>query len=99
MLSFWRDLGSGISSSSSSPPLLFPSSLSVIMASPTVKYQMIALDLDGTLLNSKHELTDEMTAYLRKLHDRGIIVAIATGRYVRCRWRPCNMLLSVCYHL
>ena len=53
----------------------------VIMASPSVKYRMIALDLDGTLLNSKHELTDEMTAYLRKLHDRGIIVAIATGRY------------------
>ena len=52
------------------------------MASPSVKYRMIALDLDGTLLNSKHEVTDEMAAYLRELHDKGIIVAIATGRYV-----------------
>ena len=72
----------------------------LVMASPSVKYRMIALDLDGTLLNSKHELTDEMAAYLRKLHDKGIIVAIATGRYdvVRCRRRSCNMLLCVYYH-
>lgn len=46
------------------------------------KYRMVALDLDGTLLNSNHELADEMAAYLRRLHDRGIIVAIATGRCV-----------------
>jgi len=45
---------------------------------------MIALDLDGTLLNSKHEVTDEVAAYLRELHDRGIIVAIATGRSAAC---------------
>lgn len=54
------------------------------MVSPEEKkYRMVALDLDGTLLNSKHELTDATAAYLRRLHDKGIIVAIATGRYVQ----------------
>ena len=53
-----------------------------VSTSDTKKYKMIALDLDGTLLNSNHELTDEMADYLRRLHDRGIIVAIATGRCV-----------------
>jgi hydroxymethylpyrimidine pyrophosphatase-like HAD family hydrolase len=41
---------------------------------------MVALDLDGSLLNSNHELTDETAAYLRSIHTKGIVVAIATGR-------------------
>eukprot|EP00970_Alexandrium_tamarense_P006286 scaffold1060_cov216-Alexandrium_tamarense.AAC.9 len=44
------------------------------------KYRMVALDLDGTLLNSKHELSDVTVDYLRSLNERGFVVAIATGR-------------------
>ncbi|KAL3784068.1 hypothetical protein HJC23_013283, partial [Cyclotella cryptica] len=54
------------------------------IGSSTKRFGMIALDLDGTLLNSKHELTDETAAYLRRLHGKGIIVAIATGRSAAC---------------
>jgi hypothetical protein len=45
-------------------------------------FRMVALDLDGTLLNSKHELNEEVASYLRRLHEKGVIIAIATGRCV-----------------
>mmetsp|Transcript_23388 Transcript_23388/g.34790 ORF Transcript_23388/g.34790 Transcript_23388/m.34790 type:complete len:354 (+) Transcript_23388:99-1160(+) len=44
------------------------------------KYKMVALDLDGTLLNSNHDISDTSIAHLRYLHSRGFIVCIATGR-------------------
>lgn len=42
--------------------------------------KMIGLDLDGTLLNTKKELTDYSRDVLRRALDRGIIVLVATGR-------------------
>lgn len=47
---------------------------------PTTKYQMVALDLDGTLLGLDHQLADIQAQYLRSLHARGFTVCIATGR-------------------
>lgn len=44
------------------------------------KYKMVALDLDGTLLGPDHRISDESVAYLRELHRKGFLVAIATGR-------------------
>jgi len=44
------------------------------------KYKLIALDLDGTLLDNEHRVTDENAKYLRDLQKRGVIVSIATGR-------------------
>lgn len=44
------------------------------------KFKMVALDLDGTLLNSEHKISEKSVAYLRYLHERGMIVCIATGR-------------------
>jgi len=44
------------------------------------QFRMAALDLDGTLLNSSHDLPDTTIAHLRRLHRKGFIVAIATGR-------------------
>ncbi len=44
------------------------------------KYRMIALDLDGTLLQPDHKISDASVEYLRSLHNRGFIVSIATGR-------------------
>ena len=43
-------------------------------------YQMVALDLDGTLLSSDHKVADEQATYLRELRSQGFIVCIATGR-------------------
>lgn len=48
------------------------------------RYRMAAFDLDGTLLNSNHQLSDRTVEYLRKLHSRGFIIAIATGRSAAC---------------
>ena len=48
------------------------------------RYRMAALDLDGTLLNSNHEVSDASVDYLRQLHAKGFVVAIATGRSAAC---------------
>ena len=55
------------------------------MTTPTMnRYRMAAFDLDGTLLNSNHQLSDKTVEYLRKLHSQGFILAIATGRSAAC---------------
>ena len=40
---------------------------------------MIGLDLDGTLLNSKKEVTDHTKSVLEEAIAQGIIVLVATG--------------------
>lgn len=44
------------------------------------KYRMVAFDLDGTLLGPDHEISDYSVQYLRSLHQKGLIISIATGR-------------------
>ena len=46
----------------------------------TAKFRMVALDLDGTLLNSQHQLSETTKACLRRLDQEGFVIAIATGR-------------------
>jgi hypothetical protein len=41
---------------------------------------MVALDLDGTLLQSNHKLADKQAEYLRALFESGFRICIATGR-------------------
>jgi len=43
-------------------------------------YKLIAIDLDGTLLNSQGEISDENRLYLKKAIDKGINVVLASGR-------------------
>lgn len=43
--------------------------------------RLIALDLDGTLLNSKKELSPANDAALRKAHAEGAEIVLATGRF------------------
>lgn len=43
-------------------------------------YKLLALDMDGTLLNDKSEITKENERWLRKAMDAGITVCLATGR-------------------
>lgn len=45
------------------------------------KIRIIALDLDGTLLNSNKELTPENFAALQKAADAGIEIVPTTGRF------------------
>jgi Cof subfamily protein (haloacid dehalogenase superfamily) len=44
------------------------------------RYRLLALDIDGTLVNSQHELTDATRDALRRAVNSGIRVALATGR-------------------
>jgi hydroxymethylpyrimidine pyrophosphatase-like HAD family hydrolase len=41
---------------------------------------MVAFDLDGTLLQPNHKISNYAVQYLRYLHNKGFIVTIATGR-------------------
>lgn len=44
------------------------------------RYKAIALDIDGTLLNSRKEVTPEVLRQVRRLQDAGVPVMIASGR-------------------
>ncbi len=45
-----------------------------------MKIKLIVLDVDGTMLNSKRELTKRTVATLRKVQQMGIKLALASGR-------------------
>ncbi|NLK99236.1 MAG: sugar-phosphatase [Clostridiales bacterium] len=43
-------------------------------------YKLLAIDMDGTLLNEKKEISNRCKADIRKLQEKGISVVLATGR-------------------
>lgn len=43
-------------------------------------YSMVAMDMDGTLLNENHEISDRSLKLLQSLSAQGVLVALATGR-------------------
>lgn len=45
--------------------------------------KLLALDLDGTLLNSRGQVPEENRKAIRAAEDRGVLVTIATGRRFR----------------
>jgi hypothetical protein len=45
-----------------------------------MNYELIALDLDDTLLNKDNKITQRTIAMVHELIDRGVVVTIATGR-------------------
>jgi hydroxymethylpyrimidine pyrophosphatase-like HAD family hydrolase len=47
------------------------------------RYKLIALDMDGTLLNSEHEVSEENRSWMFKALDAGITVMLSTGRGVQ----------------
>ena len=47
-----------------------------------MNYQLIALDLDGTLLNSRKEVPEETVRAVREVSAAGKTVVFATGRAV-----------------
>lgn len=44
------------------------------------KYEIIVMDMDDTLLNSKNEVSPETAQYLRDIQDNGYHVVLASGR-------------------
>ena len=42
--------------------------------------KLIATDMDGTLLNAAHEISEENQQAIRYAQEQGITVVIATGR-------------------
>ena len=45
--------------------------------------KLLALDIDGTTLNSKGEITDTTRSAIRAAEDKGVLVTIASGRRFR----------------
>lgn len=43
-------------------------------------YKLLALDMDGTLLNESQEVSEENRKWIRAAQDAGIIVSLSTGR-------------------
>jgi Cof subfamily protein (haloacid dehalogenase superfamily) len=54
-----------------------------VQDAPSPMYSVIATDLDGTLLNSDHQVDPFTVATLRRLAARGVQFVIATGRHYR----------------
>ncbi|MFC4775568.1 Cof-type HAD-IIB family hydrolase [Paenibacillus sp. GCM10023252] len=46
-------------------------------------YKLIALDMDGTLLNEQSEISEENQYWIQRAQDAGIIVSFSTGRGFR----------------
>ena len=46
------------------------------------KYKLLALDMDGTLLNSKKKISDETARWLTRLSETGVKIALCTGRNI-----------------
>ncbi|MGG1877817.1 Cof-type HAD-IIB family hydrolase [Paenibacillus cisolokensis] len=44
------------------------------------KYRLLALDMDGTLLQDNHEISDETVKWIKEAVRRGIYVCLSTGR-------------------
>ncbi|MDD9265642.1 Cof-type HAD-IIB family hydrolase [Paenibacillus sp. GCM10023248] len=45
-----------------------------------MNYRLIALDVDGTLLNDDHELTEQTIATIQDVYDQGSHIVLCTGR-------------------
>lgn len=45
-----------------------------------MNYKLVCIDMDGTLLNSKHEVSEKNKEALKKAIKKGVHIAISTGR-------------------
>ena len=45
-----------------------------------MKYKLICIDMDGTLLDDKHLISEENKKALKEAQEKGIIIAVTTGR-------------------
>ncbi|MCW0121764.1 HAD-IIB family hydrolase, partial [Bacillus subtilis] len=60
-----------------------------------VDIKLIAIDLDGTLLNDEQLISDENRKAIREAEDTGVYVVISTGRtLITCRELAESLKLS-----
>ncbi|WP_455538530.1 sugar-phosphatase [Terrisporobacter sp.] len=45
-----------------------------------MKYKLIALDIDGTLINSSHQITENVKQTIKKAKQKGVKIVLCTGR-------------------
>jgi Cof subfamily protein (haloacid dehalogenase superfamily) len=45
-----------------------------------VGYRLVCIDMDGTLLNSRKQISEKTKVSLRKAHERGVRIVLSTGR-------------------
>lgn len=45
-----------------------------------LKYKLICIDMDGTLLDDKHQISEENKIALKEAQEKGVIIAVTTGR-------------------
>ena len=45
-----------------------------------LKYKVLVLDLDGTLTNSKKEISDKTLLSIKQAQKNGVIIVLASGR-------------------
>lgn len=62
-----------------------------------MRVKLIATDLDGTLMNSKNQITDDTINTLRKASEARILVVPATGRYVELIPRKLSAAINFRY--
>ena len=48
-----------------------------------MQYRMIAIDMDGSLLDSNRKISDNTISAIKKARKAGVIVTVATGRSIR----------------
>ncbi|MGG3196025.1 MULTISPECIES: Cof-type HAD-IIB family hydrolase [Priestia] len=59
------------------------------------EFKLIALDMDGTLLNNQQEISEENRAAIAKAQEQGVHVVLSTGRsLLTCREYAQSLLLS-----
>jgi Cof subfamily protein (haloacid dehalogenase superfamily) len=51
-----------------------------------MKYKLIALDVDGTLLNDDHQLSEQTKRTIRKVNEAGCGIVLCTGRGPASTW-------------
>lgn len=47
------------------------------------QWKLIALDIDGTLLNDNHEVSEENIKAIKEAREKGVIIVLSTGRSIR----------------
>ena len=50
-------------------------------------YKLIAIDIDGTLLNSKGEITSKTKKSLNKAMENGIEIVLVSRKTYRINWK------------
>lgn len=61
-----------------------------------MKMRLIATDLDGTLLNEKHEISKENADAIQKAKDAGVEIMVATGRSYNAAKKPLDKVGLTC---